>query len=276
MHDSSICSSCHQSGARLWAVPGVEVAYCVACCPLSANGYPAVWTPGPSPRLKTPTEINALELEAWSALPLWPLELQRAWLCRQMEPIAVAGAQLAAQGLGEWTRPIRSYLAPELRAVAAARGLGVESLSPEDWEDFAACFDGLISVARVLKGRGTSTRSPAPRAGEAVTIHLGSLGWAHGSDLPWRGVEGEMVATYLAEFLRKRLLASGAWSAVETLDIQRTRKRLAVYGSDPAVQARWHVQIAALVKDFFQATTPDGWTSVFELQQAAKATKGAS
>lgn len=271
MFDPSICSTCHHKGARIWAVSGVDVVYCVACCPLSANAFPAVWE---GERLKTPTQITTEELEAWSALPLWPLELQRAWLLRQLEPIAVAGAQLAASGHGDWSRPIRSYLGPELRSVAAARGLGVESLSPEDWEDFAARFDMLISIARVQARKGPPQR--LPRADEAVSVHLGSIGWGRGSDLPWQGVEGEMVSTYLADFLRARLQASGEWHAVETLEIHRSRQRLALHASSPVVQARWMIRLRALIAEFLDPSTRDGWASVFELAGAARTSKGSN
>lgn len=264
------CASCGQTGARLWAVPGVDTVHCVACCPLSENAYPAVRDE--NRQLKTPTQITAGELEAWEVLPLWPLELQRAWLLRQMEPIAVAGAKTATVAEGDWSRPIRSYLGPELRAAAASRGLGVEALTPEDWEDFAARFDALISIARVHK-RMQVTKATAKGAPScAVLVHLGSIGWGRGDDLPWKGVDGEMAAVYVSEYLRERLIRSGEWGAIDTLDIQRGRRRVVVAASSTMAQREWTAKIGEMVKDFLST----GWREVYELREAAKPVQGAS
>jgi hypothetical protein len=272
--DKNACSSCGFKGARLWAVPGVDVAYCVACCPLSENGYPAVWE---GERLKTPTQITSLELITWQASPLWPRALQRAWLRKQTETIAAAGAQLAASGHGDWTRPIRNYLAPELRTLAQTRGLGVEALEPEDWEDFAACFDAMISLARAHSSqRIKSAAAAAPSTSGAVTIALGSIGWGRDGDLPWTGVEGEMAATYVAEFLRKRITDARRWGVVETLEIKRSRSRVSVLASSTPLQGHWEQYVKRLVAEFLDPVTPDGWRSFFELEQAARASKEAN
>jgi hypothetical protein len=93
-------------------------------------------------------------------------------------------------------------------------------------------------------------------------------------------VEGEAVATYLAAFIQAELERAGDWHAVETLEIRKARARLVVYAGETvpskALSQRWETKINAIVASFLDPSNPLGWRSFFELDAAARPSKGAS